>query len=89
MTSGRSGPIGRDTVARLVTEVVLDVLPALPEDQVMGSRHLRDLGADSVDRVEIIVGVLHRLGLKEPLSSFGDLPDLDAMIDLLHERSRR
>jgi len=79
-------PNDRDGVARLVVEVVTEILPAVAPAEVTGHRHLKDLGADSVDRVEIIGSLLDRLGLNEPLSRFAGLPDLDAVIDLLHER---
>jgi polyketide biosynthesis acyl carrier protein len=82
-------PGTREAVARLVVEVVTEILPTVPATDVVGHRHLKDLGADSVDRVEIIVSLLDRLALDEPLSLFADLPNLDAMVDLLHERRTR
>ncbi|MET9457724.1 phosphopantetheine-binding protein [Streptomyces canus] len=75
----------RARIEEVVTETVLDILPGLDKDRVTGRAHLRDLGADSVDRIEIIVGVLDRLAIQEPLASFADLPDIDALTDLLHE----
>jgi polyketide biosynthesis acyl carrier protein len=77
----------RADVAAAVAAAVTEILPAIPPERVTGDKHLKDLGADSVDRVEIIVAALDRLGLQEPLSSFSDLKDVDAMVDLLHERS--
>lgn len=71
-------------VSVAVREIVPDVDPAL----IRPDKHLRELGADSVDRVEIIGGVLEELELDEPLSSFSDLPDIDAMVDLLEKRLR-
>lgn len=82
-------PITREAVARLVVDVVTEILPTVPAADVVGDRHLKDLGADSVDRVEIIVNLLDRLSLDEPLSRFADLPDLDAVVDLLYQRGSR
>jgi polyketide biosynthesis acyl carrier protein len=79
----------RTDVAGQLAAAVAEVLPGVPPELVGGGRHLRDLGADSVERVEIIVAVLDRLGLDEPLSSFTDLPDIEAMVDFLCERSGR
>jgi polyketide biosynthesis acyl carrier protein len=76
----------RATVARVVTEAVTEIVPTVDPAEVVGHRHLRDLGADSVDRVEIILAVLDRLGVGEPLSSFSDLPHVEALVDFLHER---
>jgi polyketide biosynthesis acyl carrier protein len=66
--------------AELVREVVGRIVPGA---ELVPEKHLRDIGADSVDRVEIIVEVLDRLGLDAPMSAFSDLPDIAALIDLL------
>ncbi len=79
----------RSEITRAVVEAVVEILPTVEPAQVVGHRHLKELGADSVDRVEIILSVLGRLGLDEPLASFSDLPHVEAMVDFLHERSRR
>ena len=75
----------RQDIAHAVIESVTEILPAVPAAEVTGHRHLKELGADSVDRVEIILMLLDRLGVELPLSSFADLPNLDSVIDLLHE----
>jgi polyketide biosynthesis acyl carrier protein len=66
--------------AELLRAVVGRIVPGA---ELAPGKHLRDIGADSVDRVEIIVEVLDRLGLDTPLSAFSDLPDIAALIDLL------
>ena len=83
-----SSPARADVLATVVDAVVA-ILPAVPRHDVVGTRHLRHLGADSVDRVEIIALALDRLAIQETLASFSDLRDIDAMVDLLHARSRR
>jgi len=83
-TTSASTPTRAD-IARAVVESVTEILPAVPADEVIGHRHLKELGADSVDRVEIILTLLDRIGVELPLSRFADLPNLDAVIDLLHQ----
>jgi len=73
----------RERTAAVVRDVVSQILPGVARDAITGDKHLKDLGADSVDRVEIILGVLDRLGLDEPMSAFSDLPDIDALVDHL------
>ena len=79
----------RAEVERVLREVITSILPGLPPEAVTGDRHLRDLGADSVDRVEIIIAVTVRLGVDVPLSTFSDTPDIDRMVDQLVEANRR
>ncbi|MEU3825478.1 acyl carrier protein [Streptomyces sp. SID486] len=78
----------RQRMTALVHEVVAQILPGLSADRITGDRHLRDLGADSVDRVEIILGLLQRLGLDTPMSRFSDVPDIDALVDVLLRSER-
>ncbi|WP_433498359.1 acyl carrier protein [Sphaerimonospora sp. CA-214678] len=73
----------REDMVALVREVVGTILPGVPPDEIRGNRHLKELGADSVDRVEIIAALIDRLGLAEPMSRFADLPDIDALADFL------
>jgi polyketide biosynthesis acyl carrier protein len=76
----------RDEVARVVRGTIAEILPTVPAERIVGHEHLRELGADSVDRVEIILALRERLGVDEPMSSFGALPDIDALVDFLTER---
>lgn len=80
--------VSRESIDRVVREVITAILPSVPADEIAGNKHLRDLGADSVDRVEIILMLLDRLHLDEPMSSFSRVPDIDGLVTLLHERCR-
>ncbi|MDB4988401.1 MAG: phosphopantetheine-binding [Myxococcaceae bacterium] len=72
-----------------VYSVILGVLPSLTAGQIDERLHLKDLGADSVDRVEIIMELRQRLGLDEPMGSFSELPSIQALIDLLDQLRAR
>ncbi|MET9500402.1 phosphopantetheine-binding protein [Streptomyces sp. NPDC006622] len=79
----------RAAVARLVHETVAAILPQVPAEQITGDKHLKDLGADSVDRVEIIMALIDALGVREPMAGFSTVPHIDALIDFLVEVKRR
>jgi polyketide biosynthesis acyl carrier protein len=74
---------GRATAEQALREVIRSILPTLSPEEITGDKHLRDLGADSVDRVEIILGVTRRLGIDEPMSNFSAVPDIDGLVDHL------
>lgn len=80
--------VSRESIERVVREVITIILPSVPADAIKGNKHLRELGADSVDRVEIILMLLDRLQLGEPMSTFSHVPDIDGLVALLHERCR-
>ncbi|CQR60405.1 Hypothetical Protein sle_09420 [Streptomyces leeuwenhoekii] len=73
----------RRRVEEALRRAIGAILPTVPPELVTGDKHLRDLGADSVDRIEIILDVTARLGVDEPMSSFSDIPDIDALVDRL------
>jgi polyketide biosynthesis acyl carrier protein len=86
--TGQAQP--RDAVAALVRDVIGTILPGVPVSAMTEDQHLRELGADSVDRVEIVAAILDRLGLDEPMSSFSGLANLGALFDfLMTEKSPR
>ena len=80
--------VSKEAIERVVREVIAVILPSVPADTIAGDKHLRDLGADSVDRVEIILLILERLHLDEPMTSFSSLPNIDGLVTFLHERCR-
>jgi len=79
----------RETVARVVREAISSILPNLPAEHVSGKRSLQDHGADSVDRVEIILSIMNRLGIVEPMSNFSNISTIDELMDYLCRGPRR
>jgi len=83
-----SSETAKETIARIVREAISSILPNLPVEAVSGNRSLKDQGADSVDRVEIILSIMNRLGIDEPMSNFSDISTIDGLVDYLC-RARR
>ncbi|GAB2890612.1 hypothetical protein GCM10027093_27080 [Paraburkholderia jirisanensis] len=79
--TARSDNVLRDTRDQ-VHQTMLEIMPALGPAGIDESRHLKDLGADSVDRVEIIMTLRERFGLAVEMSRFSDVPDLRTLIAL-------
>ncbi len=73
--------------ARAAVETVIrEILPDYAGRAIPGHKDLKELGADSVDRVEIILTLVERLGLSDSMSSFIDLPDVDALVGYLSSK---
>jgi polyketide biosynthesis acyl carrier protein len=71
------------TISRIVRETISSILPNLAAEAISGTKSLKDHGADSVDRVEIILSIMNRLGIDEPMSNFSNIPNIDALVDYL------
>jgi polyketide biosynthesis acyl carrier protein len=78
----------RARMAELDRNTVAEILPGVPRSAMTGDRHPKDLGADSVDRVEIILALIDRVGVREPMAAFSELPDLDALVDFLLSKEK-
>ncbi|WP_372156762.1 acyl carrier protein [Xanthomonas campestris pv. fici] len=73
----------RNEVFEIVKRNILDVLPDLSPDMIRGEQRLADLGANSVDRMEIITLCMADLGLDIPLLSFAGAPRIADLADVL------
>lgn len=65
-------------------EVVVDVLPEVDKEAIIPEAKLSDLGANSVDRADIIGDTLENLGVSIPLVEFatcGNIGEIAAVID--------
>jgi len=78
-----SSESAKETVTRIVQETISSILPNLPAEAISGNKSLKDHGADSVDRVEIILTIMNRLGIDEPMSNFSSIPNIDELVDYL------
>ncbi|BBY22236.1 phosphopantetheine-binding protein [Mycobacterium stomatepiae] len=71
-----------------VRGAIIEILPSVTPDDIDESLHLRDLGADSVDRVEILLQALQRSGVSAQLAEFNDIPNIGSLIAYLDARHK-
>jgi acyl carrier protein len=74
----------RDDVFAVIKRHVVDTLEDLDESQISGDKSLKDLGANSLDIVEIVSGAMRELRVKVPRSELGKLEDVGGLVDLLY-----
>jgi polyketide biosynthesis acyl carrier protein len=78
----------RSAVEQVVCGVIGEILPGLAPATIPAGKHLKELGADSVDRVEIVLTIMDRLGLDLPMSDFSTIPSVGDLIDFLCEAAK-
>lgn len=76
----------RQELFDLITTRVRDVLPSLETHQFSGDDRLQDLGANSVDRVEILMLVLESLSLQVPRIELFGPKNIGELTDLLNRK---
>jgi len=76
-----------ESMLGLTHEVVAEDLGLSP-DEIHNDRDLEAHGADSIDRVEILISLKQRLGLELPLAQFAAIADLQSLAVFLDDQMR-
>ncbi|GGX32839.1 acyl carrier protein [Aquimarina muelleri] len=75
--------MSKEHVFEVVKNIIVEVLPDVELDQVSIEKSLKDLGANSIDRMEIVTMSMEELDLKIPLMSFAQVGNIEGMVDVL------
>lgn len=67
----------------LVKRVIGEVLPDLDQALIAPNKSLLELGANSVDRVEVVTTSMERLDLTVPLSKFANVNNIGELVSVL------
>jgi polyketide biosynthesis acyl carrier protein len=75
-------------ILEVFRQSVLDVIPTIPVEKIIPENSLKDLGANSLDRTEIIMLTLRAFKLRIPLVSFAKAKNIGDLLRYLeHELS--
>ena len=75
----------KEHVFAVVKNVISEVLPGLQSELITSEKSLKELGANSIDRMEVVTMSMEELGLKMPLMSFAQVSDIEGLVDVLSE----
>ncbi|HEY7509740.1 MAG TPA: phosphopantetheine-binding protein [Vicinamibacteria bacterium] len=76
--------MSREHVLGVVKKHLMDVVDGLGEDAIDPSRSMKELGANSLDIVEVVSCAMRELKVKVPRSELSKLTNVDGLVDLLH-----
>ncbi|MDE1462568.1 acyl carrier protein [Spartinivicinus poritis] len=71
-------------VFNLVQNNILEILVNVTEADIRPEISMRDIGANSIDRADVVVMCLADLSLKIPLVKFAGLKTIGELVDLLY-----
>lgn len=77
--------MSKEQVFEVVKKVILEVLPEVDAAQISMEKNLRELGANSIDRMEVVTMSMEELELKIPLMSFAKVSDIQGLVEVLSE----
>lgn len=78
--------MSRDEIVELIGRCACQVLADLEPRMLVAHRSLGELGANSVDRAEILMLVLEELHLRIPRVALFGPENIGELADLLHEK---
>jgi acyl carrier protein len=76
--------MNRDQVKAVVVKHLVDAVDGLDAQAIDPTRSMKDLGANSLDIVEVVSSSMRELKIKIPRSELARLTNLDGLVDLLH-----
>jgi len=78
----------KENIFLVVKDAIADVLPDVDTEAVSIEQNLKSLGANSIDRTEIVMSSMEKLGIKMPLVSFGGVENIEDMVDVMADAYR-
>jgi polyketide biosynthesis acyl carrier protein len=74
----------KQDIFEIIKKQTLEVLIDVDPNAITIDTSLTELGANSVDRVEIVMYSMDELGLDVPRTEFGGVRDIQSLVELLH-----
>ena len=78
--------VSREQVFKVVKENILVILPDLSDDSIREDVSLRDLGANSLDRADVVTGSMEALRLTFPVRELADVQNIGGLVEALHKK---
>jgi acyl carrier protein len=75
----------REHVLEVVTRHLVDTIEELEGVEIDPVKSMKDLGANSLDIVEVVSASMRELKVKVPRDQLNKLTNIDELVDLLHK----
>lgn len=80
-------PVSRERIVATLKKHVIATIDGVTEETLAGAKTLGEIGASSLDVVEIVSSTMRELKIKVPRSELMLVESLDELVDLLHKHS--
>jgi acyl carrier protein len=75
----------REHVLTVVKKHLIEAVDGLDEKTIEPTRSMKDLGANSLDIVEVVSRSMRELKVKVPRSELSKLTNIEGLVDTLHK----
>lgn len=78
--------MSKDEIFDIIKKALIDLIPELEGREITQKDSLKELGANSIDRAEILIEAMAALKLKIPLIEFGDAKNIEELVNLFAKK---
>jgi len=72
----------KTNIFNMIKTKIVEVLPELENQEIKPTQSLKELGANSIDRLDISQSSMEALGLNIPRMEFSGIENIQGLIDL-------
>ncbi len=77
----------REHIQQTVTKYLARAVPGLDPEGIDTSRSMKELGANSIDIVEVVSSSMRELRIRIPRAELDTLKNVDDLVSLLHSKA--
>lgn len=81
--------VDKALILAIVTQQIRTIVPELGDQPIEATQSLRDLGINSIERADIILGTMEEVGVNVPLTELSTAKNIGGLVDLIHDRQQR
>jgi len=78
--------MSKEEIFEVVKKSIMSILKNISSDDITIEKSLKELGGDSIDRVEIMTVAIENLAIKIPLVELGRAKDIRGLIEIFYEK---
>lgn len=75
--------MSQEEIIKVLTSIFEEIIPEVDVSAVTPEASLRDLGANSIDRAEIITDTMEQVGVSLPMVNFADAKNVGEIADII------
>ena len=76
----------KEYIFQIIKNNIADIVPEILENGIRIEDSLKELGANSVDRMDIVIKTMETLEIKIPLVELGRAANIQSLVDLLYDK---
>ncbi|MBI4652469.1 acyl carrier protein [Candidatus Desantisbacteria bacterium] len=76
----------KEKIYQIVKNTIVEILPGIQVEGIRIEESLKDIGANSIDRMDIVVRIIEIIGINIPLVEFAKVTNIQGLVDILYEK---